>query len=120
MYTFIGALLPQSDLHELSKISVLLQHFERHQALHPHELSFVDFLRMHYEDADHMQAENHDGLPLKKMGNSPYDFFVKGPFLTYEQVVLHSTTPKHLVTSEPGFNNRFTGSVWQPPQRDKA
>ncbi|WP_210461951.1 hypothetical protein [Rufibacter roseolus] len=116
VYLLLGSLLPNSDLHELSKISDLLQHYQTHIALNG-QLSFTEFLDMHYQGSENTPSENHDRLPLKQMGNSAYDYFVAMPLLQPFFQVQEAQEPQQF-TSHPQSRvpEAFTGSIWQPPQ----
>jgi hypothetical protein len=116
VYIFIGSLLPNSDLHEISKISSLIQHYQRHLDNSEGGLSLVDFLKMHYQDAQHMNAENHEQLPFKQMGNSPYDFFVNSIRFHYTAEVLEYSEIKQFFQLVPAEKFSFAGLVWQPPK----
>ncbi|WP_299823726.1 hypothetical protein [uncultured Pontibacter sp.] len=117
VFIFIGSLLPNSDLHELSKIPTLLQHYQQHRQSANWQLSFSDFLKMHYAcSAEQQTAGEHDSLPFKQMGNSAYDYFVSTPVVQHptdfiEQMPLVLTHHLHTAPS-----NLFDGSIWQPPQ----
>jgi hypothetical protein len=115
-YLFLGSLLPSSDLHELSKISYLLQHYQTHKAL-TSELGFDEFLDMHYLGAEDTSSEHHDRLPLKQMGNSAYDFFVALPLLQpVFRVQAMPGSPQYATHTQPRVPEAFTGNLWQPPQ----
>lgn len=116
VYLFLGSLLPNSDLHELSKISDLLQHYQTHVALNG-QLTFAAFLHMHYQGEENIPSENHDRLPLKQMGNSAYDYFVAMPLLQSPFRVKEVVEPQQFIPlTQPRVPDAFTGSIWQPPQ----
>ncbi|MFB9863352.1 hypothetical protein [Rufibacter immobilis] len=116
VYLFLGSLLPNSDLHELSKISDLLQHYQTHVALNG-QLSFSEFLHMHYQGSENTSSEKHDRLPLKQMGNSAYDYFVAMPLLQPSFQLQETQEPQHYLSHpQPRVADAFTGSIWQPPQ----
>ncbi|MDQ3289994.1 MAG: hypothetical protein M3Q05_01760 [Bacteroidota bacterium] len=116
VFIFIGSLLPNSDFHELSKISTLLQHYQEHKGRTTNPLSFLDFLKMHYACADNNTSDNHDNLPFKHMGNSAYDYFVSTPVLQSEETFQVFMPEKHYVHLNFVLPGQFTGSIWQPPQ----
>jgi len=116
IFILIGSLLPSSDFHELSKISSLLQHYQEHTARTAQSLEFLDFLKMHYTCADKKESENHDNLPFKQMGNSPYDYFVSTTVFHEAETFLVFTPVKHFVHLDLALSGQFTGSIWQPPQ----
>ncbi|RAU82833.1 hypothetical protein [Pontibacter arcticus] len=117
VFIFIGSLLPHSDLHELSKIPVLLEHFQQHRHGTGNTLSFVDFLKMHYAHAtDAQSAAEHESLPFKQMGNSAYDYFVSTPTVPHPEyfaIPIPSEQISYLNLASPSF---FKGSIWQPPK----
>jgi hypothetical protein len=116
-YLFLGSLLPNSDLHELSKISDLLQHYHTHVALNG-QLSFTAFLHMHYQGEENTPSDHHDRLPLKQMGNSAYDFFVAMPMLQSPFRIQEAAAEPQQFTplTQQRVPDAFTGSIWQPPQ----
>jgi hypothetical protein len=116
VFIFFGSLLPNSDLHELSKISTLLQHFQVHQEKYPEQAGFLQFLQMHYQDVQHMQSENHDNLPFKHFGNSPYDYFVNTPVIQSPASVAVLKPQVVYILFDPAKPESFSGSIWQPPQ----
>jgi hypothetical protein len=115
-FILIGSLLPNSDLHELSKISFLIQHYQGHQDKSQGQLSFLEFLRLHYKDSQHMKSENHDRLPLKQMGNSPFDFFVSTPPIQCSPQVAHFPQTQPYILFDQVVPEPSSGSIWQPPK----
>ncbi|MEJ8802106.1 hypothetical protein [Pontibacter sp. H249] len=117
MFIFIGSLLPNSDLHELTKIPALLQHYQEHQKNANKTLNFIDFLKMHYACAAEQQStDEHESLPFKQMGNSAYDYFVNTPAVQHPEYFNEQTQLEqaHYLYAAP--SDLFDGSIWQPPQ----
>ena len=57
-----------TEVHELLRLPVLLEHFEEHKS-QVNDMSFVDFLLMHYKtDVAHDDQDNQ--LPFKVPGHS--------------------------------------------------
>jgi hypothetical protein len=71
---------------------------------------------MHYKDARHMKAENHERLPLKQMGNSPFDYFVSTPLLQCTPRTPYFPQPKQYILLDQVIPDSFAGSIWQPPK----
>lgn len=115
-FLLIGSFLPNSDLHELSKISFLIQHYQGHQDKSQGQLSFLEFLRLHYKDSQHMQSENHERLPLKQMGNSAFDYFVSTPPLQCSPGTPLVPQNQTFILSDQVVPESFSGSIWQPPK----
>jgi hypothetical protein len=71
---------------------------------------------MHYQDARHMQAENHDRLPLKQMGNSPFDYFVCTPPVLCAPRTPDFPQPLRYILFDQVIPDQAVGSIWQPPK----
>lgn len=71
---FIPVFLLNNSLGELFKLPVLAAHFNEHRTQNP-EISFTDFLAMHYGGDDHNDndQERDEQLPFKKITES-HDF----------------------------------------------
>jgi hypothetical protein len=115
-FILLGSFLPNSDLHELSKISFLIQHYQGHQDKSQGRLSFLEFLRLHYKDSQHMKSENHERLPLKQMGNSPFDYFVSTTPVYCAPQVADFPQPKSYILFDLLIPDPAAGSIWQPPK----
>ena len=63
-----------------------------------------------------MGSENHDNLPFKHFGNSPYDYFVTTPVIQPLATVAEFRPRVVYIIFKPAVPERFTGSIWQPPQ----
>jgi len=59
-WLFLGSLFPQTDLEEACKVPFLLLH---HQTEHA-ELSFLDYLQLHYGEDANQNCPVHDSLPM--------------------------------------------------------
>lgn len=116
VYVFLGSLLPSSDFHELSKITYLLQHYQSHQEQSASTLPFLDFLQMHYKGVESKPSKKHDGLPLKQLGNSAYDYFLAVPLVQCPPVLHPVMTPHQFIPLDQEVPEFFSGSIWQPPQ----
>lgn len=117
IFIFIGSLLPNSDLHELTKIPVLLQHYQQHQKDSAVPISFIEFLKMHYACATEQQsAAEHESLPFKQMGNSAYDYFVSTPVVQHPEYFNEQTQLEQAYYLYAAPSDLFDGSIWQPPQ----
>jgi hypothetical protein len=61
----LESFLPAVEQSELSKLPYLFEHFTRHQR-EDHDMSFLRFLAMHYEDTQHHNQDHqtHHKLPF--------------------------------------------------------
>jgi uncharacterized protein YfbU (UPF0304 family) len=66
MQILLGSLFPNVDTTQLAKIGELIKHYQEHVATENQDLSFVDFLIMHYSsDSNHTKTakHSHSNLP---------------------------------------------------------
>ena len=58
---------PQADLADISRLSEVLKHFEKHHLESP-GITFLEFLSLHYGSSDHLDQQNqdHEKLPFSK------------------------------------------------------
>ena len=104
------------DTHEFNEIPELLEHYQDHkQRADGKEVSFVDFIAMHYLNAKHDQSENHTKLPFKDQHHScSCPFFSVLPSFDFSIHVNYHVTPSFTVPDD--FNSYYLGNIWQPPQ----
>ena len=111
-----------TELSQLLKIPLLVEHFMEHKAKNP-DLSVFVFLKLHYNN----HLENHPR-------NDDYDQDQKLPFLTHADVLSFFfiyTAPyffetnaemvtnqklKPLSFNDVFFYNHFLSNIWQPPK----
>ncbi len=110
-----------TELHQLLKLPVLIEHFSEHKELNPN-ISFFDFLSMHYaatEDHDGDSNSTDEELPFKShdncisnnisIGNPPsIENFSFDPLSVFQKNI-----PIH---SEAFIASSFLSNIWQPPQ----
>ena len=103
-----------ADLHDLSKIALLINHY--HQA---HEqTSLGDFLELHYGAgaARHDKEHGHKSLPFKSHECAySHPVTVAIPF----HLALLPETPSDRFLESPYrsvFHSEFSASIWQPPR----
>ena len=75
-YFALGALMPRCDFGQLSKVNNLFQHYSLHRqsvATEGQELSFFDFLYVHFVEGNQHQHGNpgeHQNLPMHNISSS--------------------------------------------------
>lgn len=113
-------LLSSTQLKELLKLPILVEHFNEHRALNA-QMSFIDFLCMHYAEGNVKDAdyEKDMRLPFKSAENSSVgyiSFYLPAPVFK-QDVLVHFTERKQ---SFAGYNftysSAFLSSIWQPPR----
>lgn len=116
-YFLIAGMMTNTDMHEILKISNLVEHFKEHVAEQP-RATFIDLIDMHY-GSDHPQEKpdkHHDNLPFQSHNcshtSAVYVVNVSGTidFELFE----NSTTVLSFYKAQ--FPPQISGSIWQPPQ----
>lgn len=105
---------------ELLKLPVLLEHFGEHKQKSP-EVSFIQFLSMHYtqgdvKDGDH---ERDMQLPFKTLSHSPLIWLgciipqqeISFPTAFSPLIVRKQSFPK-----EEAWSSQYLSFIWQPPR----
>ena len=111
-------LLNSWEFDQLVKIPALIQHYTEHLS-QDESISFVGFLKMHYqsENAGHDSNDKHNHLPFKS-----HECQNMNQILVLEifQPALKQITPVLLNTNNDFYQNSYVsenvGSIWQPPQ----
>jgi hypothetical protein len=100
----LGSLFPNVDTMQLAKIGELVKHYQEHVATENQDLSFIDFLIMHYST-----TSNHTKTAKHSHSNLPH-FDSHNVVITFCEPVFKSILPTTLAVSatfpEPNF-------VWQ-------
>lgn len=114
----LEALFPDVDLADVSHVPQLLAHFQKHRSQSP-DISFVEFLSLHYNDPGHLSSttSDHHNLPFSKKYHHRFSVQIaQETMLVYNQ-----STPFVLIKIESVFDpvvhsSTSTSSVWQPPR----
>ena len=114
------AMLPGMDVHELTKLPDLLEHYHEHKKNNP-EITVVAFLKLHYEDVRHHEQDhqNHHKLPLSNHHHQHncnlHHVLFTIPDVTVSLAVEPLQRENKVVYKTPTELN-FYGSIWQPPR----
>lgn len=119
-YMAVGSLIPRTDFSQLVYLGDMKAHYLEHKAeaaLQNLDLSFIDFLSIHFvntnEHSDDNHEEDHHKLPLETI-NSTTSYIID------QVVLLDFTTPISLFTQEivytsPFYLSGFLSTAIQPP-----
>jgi hypothetical protein len=105
-----------TEAHEVLRLPILLEHYGEHQ-LKVADLSFVEFLVMHYKtDVAHDEHDNQ--LPFKVPGHS---FTVQAMALPIQKIIAFEKTPIITIVhsfcyTEASFSSPLT-AIFQPPKQ---
>lgn len=117
IYFLLAGMMASGDLHELLKISNLVEHFKEHSHEQP-KVTFIDLIKVHYGSdlPDEKQDEHHDNLPFQSHNcsytSAVYVVSVSGT-ITFE---LFENTTTVVSFYKAQFPPQISGSIWQPPQ----
>lgn len=111
-------LLSQTEFHQLVKIPLLLEHYVEHRTESP-EMSFLDFLAMHYL---HGSPQDHDfakdqRLPFKSSDCNTVAIPAVLPTteITLPAWIYFTDRIQEALHAEP-VRSRASAEIWQPPR----
>jgi hypothetical protein len=116
----LESFLPAVEQSELSKLPYLFEHFTRHQR-EDHNMSFLEFLAMHYENQKHhdQDHQNHHKLPFSNHNHQAHvelNFIAltMEPLATFSSLIpLRDIPTVRYVESVP---SGMSITIWQPPK----
>ena len=110
-------MLFNTAIREVLKIPQLISHFDQHHALNP-QISFIDFLEMHYygEDLDDNDDEEDMKLPFKKI-DGHHVLSIGGPTEKFVQlkVACLNLLTKCNFSYQLAYSNPTFGILFRPP-----
>jgi hypothetical protein len=112
----LGNLLPNKDLHELSEIMTLMEHYHDH-ASHGHDVGILDFVLLHYADDAHEESGDHEKLPF----HHTHPDTVASSFVVLMPAITFGIPHDVLIEKQKFFFQQqsvvlFPHSIWQPPK----
>ncbi len=112
-------LLANTELHEVLKVPLLLEHYILHKQEDKNQ-SFLTFIYKHYVSVqDHFHLQNdHDGLPLKTKDCIKYNPGIVS-FLLIHYARLQEVPyqlKQRIFFKKVFLSNVNQGNIWQPPQ----
>ncbi|WP_353719773.1 hypothetical protein [Dyadobacter sp. 676] len=111
-------ILDTTSLCQVYKVPLLLKHFAEHQSL-DHEITFSDFLSMHYlgKDLNDNDDDKDMQLPFKKVEahTSNFIFAPNTPVFTFRRVYLPVKAEYGPAVSQVDYST-VLGSLFRPPR----
>lgn len=113
-------LLSSTQLKELLKLPILLEHFAEHQQKDA-GISFMGFLYMHYAKGDVKDAdyEKDMKLPFKSAENpssSSLSYYLPAAVYKQESPVHFTERNRHFPAYNFTYSSAFLSAIWQPPR----
>ncbi len=100
----LGSLFPRINAMELAKVGELIEHYQEHKSAENQDLSFVDFLIMHYST-----ASNHTKTAKHSHHNLP-TFNSHHAIITYCESAFKANIPSFEANFKPFIEPNFS---WQ-------
>lgn len=113
------AFVPGMELHELSKLPALVDHFQNHKQQQP-DLSFLAFIELHYQNPDHHEQDSktHHKLPFSghhqvqicavQLACEDHSICINCNLIPLQNI-------SEVIYKEPVVTD-LTASIWQPPK----
>jgi|TARA_R110002124_G_scaffold264949_1_gene431677 hypothetical protein len=113
--------LPNQDMHELSGIAELIEHYHEHE--HDHDdndhddIGILEFLSMHYADEHHKSSAGHENLPFQHSHPSTVVNYFFIPFYSlFFQPAHYAAVDKPKFSFKTRLISSFSTYIWQPPK----
>ncbi len=122
----VGGLMPQNDVEELSKLPQLVQHFQYHRSSQDGQLSFGQFMSMHYGAASSPvfycpSSPEHDKLPLRGQHNCPnLEYLVPAARLLVPLQQRAWCRATYQLADAPRYTFAFQLALLEPPRAQPA
>ena len=120
LFVYLSA---NTQLHEIFKLPTLIEHFLEHHRAN-HDLSFFDFLEMHYNNSNTIDPDYEKDMKLPFKSADVCDYFVavfsmlpKNP--TIKQPV-HAHTNVFAEYKHAFIGTSVLNAIWQPPKFTQA
>ena len=112
-----------TGIHTLLEIGAFFHHFVHHIACDQENIGIVDFVKLHYSDHEHHEADHgeHENLPFQHH-HDQQNIAPQAPCLLPHHYAI-VTFPKSGIVSNPlifrsqqPHSSLFSGDIWQPPK----
>ncbi|MEQ8685600.1 MAG: hypothetical protein RIE86_09910 [Imperialibacter sp.] len=114
-YFIVGSVLPRSNFKELEKVPSMLAHYEHHKNAFDKDLTFPEFLVLHFSlSSDHSEPSHETELPLHNGVVASFLFTIpQAPDL---QASVQEYAVKHFKPFSINYQFQYTSNWFQPPQ----
>jgi hypothetical protein len=108
-----GSILPGGDMHELPKMANLVTHYEEHLQESGNQLSFLEFLELHYSGPKASHSDEHDELPFHHLCSMSFLAIIPSQVYTFQ---LREEPLDYSVLYNFSVVRDHIPNVWQPPR----
>jgi hypothetical protein len=111
---YVGA---STEIHELANVPSLFLHYQEHKGLDT-DITFAEFLELHYIGNHNDQTHHHERLPFKQEHSEAVHMTVAlVTEVTIAQLTFHTQANKVTVIYVSQFHpSSISGGIWQPPR----
>lgn len=111
-------LLTNTELCQLLKFPVLIEHYQEHKAMYK-GISFFDFLSMHYFNENPKDADYHRDmqLPFKAVENhTNVSVFIPSVQSFELDKIFNSIKQSFVPQNKDFYYSSYLNNIWQPPK----
>jgi hypothetical protein len=113
-------LFSSTEFKQLIKLPLLFEHYKEHKAIDGN-ISFLQFLRIHYHDATVIDDDYARDMQLPfKSHDVCHSNSITALTATFFPVTLEklpsACIQKHIISNDDFINSVYLSSVWQPPR----
>lgn len=116
-YLLLGAIIPNSDFHELSKLPELVAHFTEHEKHADHSL--FSFMELHYglNDGmkDHHQESHHGSLPFHEHNTGHAHVYISFQ-ISIDLETRVELSGREFTEYQSFISSEYSYSIFQPPR----
>ena len=108
----LGSVLPNGDLHELTKVPALIEHYLHHAQTEG--LTLADFITQHYQNKEAQHQEEHQHLPFFQHNCGSHVYTLHEYVIQIPALPVHTQKAEvqHLCT----YSFSLSRSIFQPPR----
>jgi hypothetical protein len=109
--------ITQTELKQFFKVPSLVQHFQEHKAK-DENMSFADFLQMHYHGSDMDDSDNakDQGLPFKSFAGTGFQISDLASPNTFVAAALSGAAEHNAGKEKLSGPQNIFAEIWQPPK----
>jgi len=119
IFFIVVTLASSTELGQLLRLPILFWHFHEHQAK-DNDMTFVDFLKLHYETADSKKEfdPKDSSLPFKSCQCAVMAHFVAMPptLIDIPQKPIFSFSNATPLGKDLASYSSYLSNIWQPPK----
>ncbi len=118
-YLFFGSLFPGNSFFEFSEVPTLIKHFQYHRATETPGIGFIDFMVLHYANAEHEKSDpaNHTKLPVHHgFTSSTTDQVAPSAVNLCTTCIKRNNYSNLLYNYQPAIPLNITEAVFHPPK----